>query len=208
MKRYAIPLDRRQADLLFSPVRSKRQIIDLLIKTVKLFLINEDIKPEHTNGEVVLLVSKMSRFFYFRDKKYFSINCPFFISEDNRQIVFSDRNIVLDHKITSELLSLVPDIDNFNGNNADDFINAIANAESPQEGLGTLLMKLLTFDDGYIRYDDDAINENGLRHPRNHYDVFHSSASTFKIGLRKSITKEELIDLVSIETDCHFLQQV
>lgn len=57
-----------------------------------------------------------------------------------------------------------------------------------------------------FRYDCDVANENGAVHPLHHYDVFYSSNSTFKIGLKNELEKETLIDLLQIETNCHFFE--
>lgn len=207
MKRYTVSLDARQAKMFFSPIRSKKQIIDLLMRTIKLFLINQSIDPPKVKGEVVLVVSKMSRLFYFSDKKYFSINCPFFVQDDVAGVSFWCSDLEVENRITSSVMGLLAEGGSFDANNIYDFMDPIAALEEGQKNFWELYMRLLTFDDGYIRYDDDEKNENGQKHPKNHYDIFHSQQSTFKVGLNREIDREELIDLVNIETSCHFLEQ-
>ena len=65
----------------------------------------------------------------------------------------------------------------------------------------------MLFEEGYIRYDHDEINENGLLHPLFHYDIFYSSNTTFKIGLKTSINCDHFIDLLQVESNCHFLNE-
>ena len=44
-------------------------------------------------------------------------------------------------------------------------------------------------------------------HPVNHYDVNYENSSTYKVGLNNKIGMDEFIDLLNVETDCHFLSK-
>lgn len=63
-----------------------------------------------------------------------------------------------------------------------------------------------TYDLGYLRYDYDEKNQNGLLHPINHLDVCLDTAATFKIGLEKVLDYEMFKDILDITTDCSFLK--
>ena len=63
------------------------------------------------------------------------------------------------------------------------------------------------YEDGYIRYDYDEKHENDDVHPLNHYDIFYSSFSTFKVGLRDRLRTEDMLDFLDSNTICHYLEQ-
>jgi len=44
-------------------------------------------------------------------------------------------------------------------------------------------IELLCDDHGYLRFDDDPVNENGTVHPRYHFDFFYKNSSSIKIGM-------------------------
>lgn len=76
------------------------------------------------------------------------------------------------------------------------------------EGFWSLLRDLFLFDDGYIRYDYDEVLENGLTHPLNHLDIFYSTRTTFKVGFKNRIREAHFMDLLDVNSDCHFLNTV
>lgn len=63
-----------------------------------------------------------------------------------------------------------------------------------------------TYDLGYLRYDYDEKNKNGMLHPINHLDICLDTAATFKIGLEKVLDYEMFKDILDITTDCSFLK--
>ena len=63
MKHLEFDLDERQVTLMFSPLRSKTQVIELLMKTIKHMLVNYRLDNQLIKGKIVLKVSKMSRLF-------------------------------------------------------------------------------------------------------------------------------------------------
>ena len=85
------------------------------------------------------------------------------------------------------------------------FVDAIEEVESHIPFFWPFFRELMMFEEGYVRYDHDARNKNGLLHPLNHCDVFYSSNATFKIGLEKRISLEVFMDLLNLETNCQFL---
>jgi len=206
MKQYSFNLDLRQTNNFFSPIREKRQIISLLMKTIKLMLINQPLQDVDHGGEIVLVVSKMSRLFYFSESKYFSISFPFSVIENDGELNFTFNGMNVDSQITSDVLSVVLKDEIFQSECAYQFIEPIIDVSDYEPNFWILILNLLTLDDGYIRYDYDEANERGDYHPRNHYDVFYSSCSTFKIGLRERLSKESLIDLVELKSQCHFIE--
>lgn len=207
MKEYSFDIDQRQVSQLFSPIRDKRDVVRLLMKAIKIMLVDSPPKDSDVRGEVVLHVSKMSRIFFFSELRYFSICFPFSVSEGVGSLEFSSGGVVdVDSKVTSDVLAFIDSEENFSVDCAYQFIEPVLDISLHEPNFWTLILKLLMLDDGYIRYDYDEKNENGLVHPRNHYDVFYSSNSTFKVGLKKKLEKKEMVDFVKLESDCHFIE--
>ena len=208
MKEYTIPLDQRQVDLFFSPIRDKVDIINTLMKTIKLLLVQKASDVPNPKGEVKLVVSNMSRIFFFSENKYFSINFPFSFRPPcaDLGLLFYSKNIEeIDNKTTSDVITLLADTDRFSENSVLDFIEPISDLEPDEENIWPFFLELFMYEDGYIRYDYDEKHVNGALHPLNHYDVFHTSKATFKIGLTDRLEKKQFIDLVDTKTDCHFV---
>ena len=68
-----------------------------------------------------------------------------------------------------------------------------------------IVIKLLTYEYGYIRFDDDPINANGKIHPLFHFDMAYCNYATYKFGLNKRISLDQFIDMFNPETDqLHF----
>ena len=210
MKYFEFNIDKRQAEWIFSPLRSKVDVIQLLMKTIKLILVHEHIDPSLVHGKIMLCVSKMSRLFYCSDKKCFSINFPFtVISNDHGSLVFQSKYIDdINNKVTSDLIGIIIVGNALGSNDIMEFAEPIYNISEFNEGFWSLFRELLLFDDGYIRYDFDQIREDGVIHPLHHLDVFYSSNATFKIGLRKQIEDKHLVDLLDTNSDCHYLDTV
>ncbi len=208
MKRYSFFLDERELRRFFICIRSKVDIIELLMRAIVVMLLNKKPFNENQNkGELVLLVSKMSRLFFFSENKSFSVNFPFAVLEGlSGELSFSSKLIPnIDHKITSDVIGLVNSDEFVNSNCIYQFNDRIAEIEDTSQGFWSLIKELLLCEDGYIRYDYDKENQNEKIHPLNHLDVFYSSHPTFKIGLQNKISNETLIDLLDLKTDCHYL---
>ena len=55
---------------------------------------------------------------------------------------------------------------------------------------------------GYIRFDYDPSHARGKRHPSSHLDVNFSRHISYKLGLKKKIDVDALINIIGSETDC------
>ena len=207
MRQYSFDIGIWHSDDIFAPIRNKKDCIELLMKTLKIMITNQEVSEENKYGEIKLIVAKMSRLFYFSENKYFSINFPFTVADADDGLVFSSENTLdIDSKITSQVLGIISTSNSFNSNCLYDFLDPISSIVDSNSNFWSFLKELLLFEDGYIRYEYDEENENGLIHPLNHYDVFYSSNSTFKVGLKNKIGHTSLIDLLQVESNCHFFE--
>lgn len=150
-QQYSFKIDNWQLDSFFSPVRSKEKIISLLLDTVKLMLINCEPKEAHISGEIVLVVSKMSRLFYFTNDKYFSINFPFLVQENAGSLSFSTRNKVnIDNFMISNIKKILLNKKEFYSPNVYEFLEPIEEVSCNDSNFWSVLFELFLFEDGYI----------------------------------------------------------
>lgn len=209
MKQFEYRLDARQVDWMFAPLRNKFDVIDLLMKTIKVMIVNDDLDSEQVFGKLYLCVSKMSRLFYISKHKYFSISFPFTVIEEDGDVKFYSKfNLEVDNRTTSDVIGILSSEVALASNEVMEFAEPICDVSEYNDGFWALFRDLLLFDDGYLRYDYDEGRENGKLHPLNHLDIFYSTKSTFKVGLRDEISNSHLFDLLDIESDCHFLDTV
>lgn len=200
----------RQFDWAFSPLRSKDDVLRLLMNTVKYFgsykYVDEDEEPV---ARVGLHVNKMSRLFFISEKKSFSIVFPFTVqvSGDDDFVFRTRHGVEVDSKFSSAVLACLRDRQLISFSNVYEFVDAVEEVEQGDDfNLWQGLNELMLFEDGYIRFDHDAVNESGDRHPLFHFDLFYSSKSTFKLGVRNMIDENGFRYLLDITTDCVFLE--
>lgn len=187
-------------------VKTKADIIEILMETIRYMLLNPLVTEEESSGKLILQIDKMSRLFFFSDKKYFSIVFPFFVSFQEDMYNFSFKNMIeIDKGLISKVLSIIK-CDEFKANCSLDFVEPICEyEENCDDNFWLFLKELLLMEDGYIRYDYDEKNQDNNLHPLNHYDLFYSSNATFKIGLNAEVEKNDFIDLLNINTNCKYL---
>ena len=207
MKEYIFEIENWQINQFFSPIRSKADVIILLMNSIKHMLI-QSAKTRVENGVgMILVVAKTSRLFYFSENKCFSIAFPFLVSESDQGLTFTSKTVPqVDNKVTSDVLAVVLGEEFCEGRCALEFAEPIVDIAKDELAFWPFLLGLLMYEDGYIRYDRDEVNENGDLHPLHHYDCCYSSYSAYKIGLRSSINVSRFIDFMQLGTACHYLE--
>jgi len=207
MKRYTFTLDERLVNEFFTPVRSKKDVVSLLMKSIKLMLVNDSIDKSRVKGQLTLIVSKTSRLFYFSENKFFSISFPFLVIENNGEFEFSSKTVkIIDSKVTSQVIGVVSKSGFQDVECALEFVDPIVEIADFEQLFWPFLLNLFMYEDGYIRYDYDEKHESGDHHPLNHYDIFYSSLSTFKIGLRNRLESDSMLDFLDSNSICHYLE--
>ena len=58
VKRYDFDLDERQVSLMFAPLRTKLEVVSLLMKSLKVMLIDEKLSTEMRRASLCLLCQK------------------------------------------------------------------------------------------------------------------------------------------------------
>jgi len=207
MKRYSFALDERLVKEFFTPIRSKKDVVSLLMKSIKLILINDTIEESRVKGELTLIVSKMSRLFYFSENKFFSISFPFLVVETEGVLEFSSKTVkIIDNKVTSDVISVISKSGFQDVECALEFVDPIVEIADFEQLFWPFILNLFMYEDGYIRYDYDEKYENGDHHPLNHYDIFYSSLSTFKVGLRNRLEADSMLDFLDSNSICHYIE--
>ncbi|WP_338981326.1 hypothetical protein [Fusobacterium nucleatum] len=206
-------LDKKLYDLLTKPIRNKTDTITIIIETITYLLIyncfpKEDIQ---SYGDIIIKIEKMNRIIYSLENKIYSLGFPFNIQElDNEEYKIYDKecNIEFSNKFISILkdklkcyFSINDDIDEFYLK----FIEADLELDILKE-VWQVLKKFILFECGYLRYDYDEEHKNGDIHPLNHYDIYYTNTNTFKIGLDNKIDLEKFVDLLNLNTNCHYFK--
>ncbi|MBB3656830.1 hypothetical protein FHX15_002058 [Rhizobium sp. BK650] len=208
MKTFDFKLDRFQLNQLFSPVRSKEDIIKIWMRSIKIMTAYVEPEAELVAGFMRLHVDQMSRLFFIDENKVFSVNFPFFTQIAEDEIRFSSLSSgCVDNKITSEVLSLITTHNILSISDIYVFLDPISASLEVDSSMWGLFKYLMICDDGYLRFDHDIARENGKLHPKNHIDVFYSNATTFKIGLEDRMSLGDFTDMLDTGTDCHFLRR-
>lgn len=208
----SVGLDSFQLEPFKRAVRTKRDVIAIWMYALKAFLIGaEFVAAEDRAGSLTIAVSAMSRLFCETKpgKKAFSVGFPFKLREEGGERVFRSRgNYLLNSKTTSEILALVSDDGALDRPDFYTFLEAVEEVSADDENIWGLLRDLMLAEDGYIRYDWDVDRKDGNKHPEHHFDVCYSSEATYKLGLSYFVNQQLFIDVLDLETDCHFLARV
>jgi len=206
MKRYSIDIDKYQAEWIFAPIRSRQEALTILMKSIKVFLLSDPPSQQQVQGKIVLAVSKMSRIFYVSEKKVYSLAFPFFVTEKDGLLTFKTHSHAdINHKVSSDILELLGASNVFQSAEVLAFAESVDDMAQFDPQIWTLFRYLLLSEEGYVRYDYDEKNEDGHFHPLNHFDIFFSAASTFKLGLQAPTDIDKFVDLLDRNAECHYI---
>lgn len=189
--------------LVQSRIKSKAQIIQILITSMKIVLTDFS-TPDENIGQFSIKDEGIIKRIYFTilDKenkvmKHFSFIFPFSIIITEKTINFKlvNRDIMIDLYILEILNTLSKNnwFSDSNENNYDSFtafehyidlIGEFSPDQATEAEIWSVIQKLLTFEPGYLRYDYDLENFKDKVHPLHHLDVNYSEIGTFKLGLQ------------------------
>lgn len=188
----------------FSPIRNKSSYVKVIALAARQLLLNLGPSKAPCNAKMKLIVDKMSRLFFYKEGKYFSISFPFSVDINNSEVTelttYSGK--IINNKSISAIISIL-DSEEFQANLS--LIEFYIEPNSIESDGIFLLEEMLMIEPSYIRYDVDVANQKGKLHPLNHLDINYSQYSTFKLGLAAPITELYFEDIQDIKTDCLFL---
>ncbi len=208
-------------DIINKPIRSKEDIIRVLLLSIKNLLLENEFEDEG-KGEVKIIIGKNSRIYFICKErgnlpnKYYSFTFPFFVEKDidgkvlvkskiNSEVITSELVdnllVLLENKWFSDLNETFDDIDKF----ACDYFYIFEEYYSSKGIIGeeqdrshieywSIVKSLLTFEPAYVRYDYDPDHEDGEKHPLNHLDIHYANNGTFKLGFDKSMKIKDRLE--------------
>lgn len=199
-----------------SSIREKQDIILLLLNTIK-YVSSSTLKEltSVTDGDIklVIYVDKMSRVFYCKEEKIHTFQFPFSIIEEDGKLKVYHNEYELDSKVSSILIAIFQSGRRFNESLEyvfDVFMETMKDFEiadnSFEKFCWDLVVCLLTFESGYLRYDYDDERDDVKKHPLNHLDIYYSNKNTFKIGLDVKMNSDDLLNLLDINENCRYLK--
>lgn len=193
-------------------VKSKMQILSILLEATRYSLSYESIEIKSSHGKMVLIIDKMSRLFFFCENKAYSIAFPFLTTMNDNEINFSYKGTEINPYIISNLISVITE-GRFMDGCSMDLSESLIDFESEHENFWLILRELLLYEDGYVRYDYDLTRYQEAkskgcehRHPLNHFDLFYTSNATFKVGSEDRVSLNSFIDVMNTNTDCKYLK--
>ena len=205
LKSYTFQVDEYQLEWIFSPIRAKRDVIALLMRTIKVMML-PPMFPVTSSGQITLQISKMSRLFFMTNDKMFSVNFPFVAVQTDDCLRFhSIHHKDVNSMIASHVLAILESNDSLESREVFHFAEPISDLCQSDADFLCLFRELLTYEDGYIRYDHDKVRSNGHIHPLDHLDVFYTTGNTFKLGLNRNISLGNFADVLDLSTNCYYV---
>ncbi|WP_318511768.1 hypothetical protein [Photobacterium leiognathi] len=207
MKHYKMPIDSDYYNMFFGAIRSKKDVIALLMNTIKYATTNFRVTGEHIYF-LHIIVDDMNRFIYESENKVFSVRSPFRVMESQNELTFYTPYIAsIDSVITSNVLSMLND-EKFDSPNSFDFLGLIEESfDQDIDEVWPLIIELMSFEDGYLRFDYDPDNANGKLHPLSHLDICYTTASTYKIGTHRKPCVNYLTSLLNNKNEALYLER-
>lgn len=218
MKKYQFEMNEELFSYVKRPIRKKQDMILLLAHTIKFLIITplgENNKVQ-ANKQLIVYVDKMSRLLFCVENKIFTFNFPLRIYNDielgNFLSISYRGSLKIDNIVSSLLISIFSQEDIFE-NTLENIENSILEKAIENEWeqldieeIRKFIVHLMTFEPGYLRYEYDKENANGVLHPEHHLDFFFSSDNTMKIGLDDIIDADWMIDMLNTLTACKYIK--
>lgn len=196
-------------------LKGRIELIRLCVKTCRELTLStpKEIDVIH-DSKLVVKRDKMSRLFYFSDKKYISIALPFDMSlKPDNTPQFHYKDVMINSEMWSKLIERV-NYDDDGWMDDDWFLSYPYSTDSSFREFENLYRFVCDAEYGYIRYDDDLkayqnakANNKEHHHPQHHCDIHLSSESTFKIGLKGKLTQNHFIDILDNEQKRWYMNQ-
>jgi hypothetical protein len=204
MKNQTFFLNEISRDRFFRPIRNRFDIVILLLESIRIIINNITISESKSKGKMVFYIDKMSRLFFFSEKKYFSVNFPFFIDNNlSGNIVYDKNNKHIDSEIISKIMELFLGKNILDANSLTAFFDLLEDIYEEKD-IWNIIVELLTFEEGYIRFDDDVKHSSEL-HPQYHIDLYYRESNKIKFCLKNIMAENDFFDLLNSKSACYFL---
>ena len=186
----------------------------MVISILRYLTTNSNVPRLTLNGErpieFKIHIDKMSRVIISEEDKMHSFHFPFSIKDEREalSVFFKGR------KIEPAMVSVLTSIFTSSNHSSlvavlERFWNAIEElgvSPNDEDYLAALIMHLLAFEVGYLRFDHDPANQKDQLHPLNHIDINYSNQATLKVGVTDKLSHENFIDILNVTTPCYTLK--
>ena len=211
-KELTFRMSKQIAEMSIKPLRTREEAILLLLYTIRMFDVSIFLTDERSE-KVKISIDKMNRIFYLLEGKMFSMQFPFCIVDSSNQDNFRIYHNITGNAINSMVLSFLIEVFEKMNRKEMDFdtiFEVIVGSEVNDDNFTTkekwlLILHLLKYDLGYIRYDIDPEHENEKMHPLNHLDICLDTAATYKIGLNKKIEFDDFKNILDRTNECWYI---
>ena len=191
-------------------IKTRKDLLAIILESCRFMMQNSTV--EHADNLLMLVVNDMNRLFYCKDRKMYSVAFPFH-TDSTPTLKFDLEGIDISPAMISNLISVI-NSNEFEMPSGYDFFTPIIDMEDNfSQDFWIVLKYLLTFELGYIRYDDDLAgfkkaSKDGhpKRHPRHHFDINYSGKIVYKIGLEKRLTPDIFVDILDDSKDRKILK--
>lgn len=203
---YVSKLPDSSIEKFFSPIRSKVDVLIRLVETVKFLSLNlTGIKSDE--AALYVYTGSANRFIYESTHKIFSIRSPFKVYNEDGQIKFKTQDgVLLDLEVLSQIQMVLED-ENFLTYGIAELDDLCTRAFTRKvEEYWPIMMDLLAYEDGYLRFDHDPANASEF-HPVDHIDVCYSNPSTYKIGVHERPSVQFMVSLFNKNLNPKFFQK-
>lgn len=195
------------------PIRDRISLTLLLLQVVEGLSFASEIDAENPSVvQAYVAIDKMSRLFIPDSDSLHSFHFPFVIYQTGEKTEVAYRGRIIEPVfsayiqtiLNNENILLLPFEDLL------DLVWSIQNeyavlTEDERSFVYQLLLLLLTFEPGYLRYDYDPQNVIPSIHPLHHIDFYYSRNATCKFGLTRRFSVDNLIEMLDLRKDCFFL---
>lgn len=205
-KNMVFDIDSIQLKRVFEPIRCKADVISLWMYSLKIILAPVPVPQELVRGKILLSISKMSRIFFESPEKLVSLYFPFSCIVNSDSFYFTRNGHKIDLKAVSDITSLLCTDGVLAKASFFDFADLLMDMCDVTPNIWLLFRELILSEDGYVRFDHDPINQKKDIHPLNHFDIFYSNGSTFKLGCKGRVSLDRFTDILDITTTCHYVE--
>ena len=195
------------SSLLPKAIRNKTDIIKTILFICQIIIAEKS--NEQMDG-IIISINKNSRVFIKTGGNYFySVVFPFTLSLENNQPQIFYKTRKIDAMILSALNCLINEVGE-QSNIFDKLFDSDLYREYGYDIFAFVVdiyFHLLSFDDGYIRYEKDEERENKEYHPLHHFDICYHNNSTYKLGLYNEISLNHFREIMDITKQCWYVRQ-
>ena len=213
-KDYSFQIDEFDLARFDCPIRGQLELLNVALASLQVMMQGRAVERSASSAgpHFRVVVDKMKRIIVVTSSRLYSLSFPFSVQRQKEKYSFSLNGMNVDSLTLSCLTAIFrADALAFGFESLLDVIDETYLDYKDQgldrEVLSLMAMFLISYPYGYIRYDEDREHEDGALHPLHHLDIGCSNAEQFKLGLTGAVDCDDLIDILNVRTECHYLRR-